>query len=121
MAHPVTDPSVLEPLADPYESRPLSASEDLRLLTIKPGQDDEEIVCDLANAAFGGSPVYEALSCAWGTNQKTHAVRIDRKVLPVTANLHAALRRLRLDARPKRLWVDAIVSIKTTFPYALSR
>jgi hypothetical protein len=48
-----TDSSPLESLACPYEYRTLSASKSLRLLIIKPGQDNEEIVCDLISAAFG--------------------------------------------------------------------
>jgi hypothetical protein len=101
--------SPLEPLAGLYEYQSLSATENLRLLTIKPGQDGDDVCCDLVNTTFGeASPVHDALSYTWGTDQKTRVVHIDGKRLPVTANLFAALRQLRLSTEPRILWVDAI-------------
>ncbi|KAJ4349358.1 uncharacterized protein N0V89_007972 [Didymosphaeria variabile] len=50
-------PNIYEPLDLPHETR---------ILTILPGNDDEEIVCKLSNMKFASCEAYEALSYCWG-------------------------------------------------------
>ncbi|KAF6810077.1 HET domain-containing protein, partial [Colletotrichum musicola] len=52
---------------------------------------------------------YEALSYVWGKSTEGHKINLDgQKVVPVTDNLHAALRRLRRLDEPRTLWVDSL-------------
>ncbi|KAK1760092.1 heterokaryon incompatibility protein-domain-containing protein [Echria macrotheca] len=54
------------------------------------------------------SHLYEALSYAWGSPETTHSLFIDDRVLPITANLHAALMHLRDPHLDRVLWADAV-------------
>jgi len=76
-----------------HKYRPLSNSEDFRLLVIEPGNFDDAVSCNLIHVAFDKKPIYQALSYTWGANIKTHAVKILNNVLPVTANLYYVLKR----------------------------
>ena len=51
---------------------------------------------------------YEALSYAWGTAISPRKALVDGFKLPITKSLHQGLRRLRLDDKPRMLWVDAL-------------
>lgn len=51
---------------------------------------------------------YEAFSYAWGNNEKSEVVIVDKRVLPVTENLHMALQHLRQEDIDRILWVDAV-------------
>lgn len=49
-----------------YPYAPLDANTETRLLTIEPGEWDEDIVCHLAHVSISIGPEYEALSYVWG-------------------------------------------------------
>lgn len=52
---------------------------------------------------------YEALSYVWGQSSENRTITVDGKEgVPVTDNLHAALRRLRRPDRQRILWVDSL-------------
>ncbi|KAH6658526.1 heterokaryon incompatibility protein-domain-containing protein [Truncatella angustata] len=52
---------------------------------------------------------YEALSYVWGDNSKPRYIFCNgEELFPVTQNLYAALRSLRLPQQGRRLWIDAI-------------
>jgi hypothetical protein len=51
---------------------------------------------------------YEALSYCWGSNELSHTIRVNGKILLITSNLFQALRNLRLADRDRILWIDAI-------------
>jgi hypothetical protein len=51
---------------------------------------------------------YEALSYLWGDPTTTFAVVIDERQLPNTRNFKSALQQLRLEKKPRTLWIDAI-------------
>ena len=91
-----------------YHYQPMSEYGDFRLLVIEPGGLNDEISCTLFHTAFQRKPQYRALSYPWGNNNMTHSVRIRNEVLPVTANLHMALKRFRLPDQQLTLWIDAI-------------
>ncbi|KAL3602978.1 hypothetical protein FPOAC2_07295 [Fusarium poae] len=52
--------------------------------------------------------LYEALSYTWGSPDTKHSIWIEGNELPITANCHAALARLRDDCFDRIIWVDAI-------------
>ncbi|KAI0809957.1 HET-domain-containing protein [Xylaria sp. FL0064] len=51
---------------------------------------------------------YDALSYTWGSDEKTHTIRVGDAELPITANLHQALVHLRRRRTPRSIWADAI-------------
>ncbi|KAL2066146.1 hypothetical protein VTL71DRAFT_2217 [Oculimacula yallundae] len=83
----------------------------VRILTLLPGQQDEDIRCRLDDAILSKSSknlTYEALSYTWGSPEDPKRIWVDDKYLFVTRNLADALLHLRLDDNPRILWIDAI-------------
>lgn len=80
----------------------------VRLLTLHPGQFDEDIRCSLHAVSLTSKPQYEALSYVWGDAAETLPVIVDSHEKQVTTNLEAALRHLRWQEKPRILWIDAI-------------
>lgn len=91
-----------------YKYGPLESAENFRLITLKPGKLVDEIQCFLSIVSLSAHPSYDGLSYTWGTNEKTHEIFQEGELVLVTANLHAALRRLRHPHEARTLWVDAI-------------
>ncbi|KAF3048045.1 39S ribosomal protein L33, mitochondrial [Didymella heteroderae] len=90
---------------------------------------DEPITCSLGYSSFqkhdSGHVAYQALSYCWGEASDTTPIRLycpvaknaspdrldtDHTLIQyhVTQNLKAALRSLRLFAKPRTLWIDAV-------------
>jgi hypothetical protein len=53
-------------------------------------------------------PKYTALSYTWGDSPNRRQISVDGKPFSVTENLDAALRHIRHDTKPLKLWIDAI-------------
>ncbi|KAL8652544.1 MAG: hypothetical protein Q9226_004227 [Calogaya cf. arnoldii] len=115
-----------------------SKGQEIRLLTLLPLDYCHNVHVTLKNVALNSPPSYEALSYTWGSAQDTVPILIRNdegfeSVLPesiesstkepgswmqhgasqfstleVTRNLAVALDQLRLDRKPRVLWVDAI-------------
>jgi hypothetical protein len=89
---------------------------EIRLLTICPGIWSDEIHISLNheyNLTGSGWGAYEALSYAWGSSEDMQPVLVEqspvgKNVIQVTQNLAAALRHLRLEDKPRVMWIDAI-------------
>lgn len=92
----------------PYQYNPLSGPGSIRLLILEPANFDDIISCSLSSVLLTACPPYEALSYAWGTSEKSHVVFHGKERIPVTENLHAALKQFRFPDEPRTLWVDAI-------------
>ena len=96
-----------------YTTIDKEASE-IRLMTILPDVFGSEVRITIQNHVFTESqiPVYEALSYAWGSNEKSVMIHIEEtggdRMLAVTSNLAEALQYLRYEDRPRVLWIDAI-------------
>ena len=103
-----------------YESRyqysPLSDG-CIRLLRLLPNRDERAPVqCRLFDYPLldscwegrKGTHMYEALSYVWGSAEKPQHVATDDGHIPVTTNLHMALRRLRDRVLDRIIWIDAI-------------
>jgi len=86
---------------------------EIRLLTLSPGQSDEQLRCSLSTMSLATHPVYNALSYVWGDPVYTgNNLTIDGHPFSITPNLHSALRHLRqasggYDCQVP-LWVDAL-------------
>ncbi|CAG8972515.1 hypothetical protein HYALB_00001207, partial [Hymenoscyphus albidus] len=88
--------------------KPLDSKRDeIRLVTILPGECDDEISCTISHVSLLDSPQYMALSYCWGDARKTEDIYLNNQVFPATANLKAALLRLR-NSEFATWWIDAI-------------
>ncbi|KAK5996951.1 Heterokaryon incompatibility 6-like protein [Cladobotryum mycophilum] len=95
-----------------YRYSPLP-KDSIRLLRLMPHRDKTApIQCTLFDypllASDDDDHLYDALSYVWGSSEKTQSIAIDNYDLPITANLHAALSRLRHGLFERLIWVDAI-------------
>ncbi|RYP14835.1 hypothetical protein DL767_010375 [Monosporascus sp. MG133] len=96
-----------------YRDIPLGKPGSIRLLRLLPHEDENAgIQCQLFEYALQGlgegAHLYEALSYVWGSWSGHRNLSVNGHDIRVTANLHAALLRLR-DRRFERIiWVDAI-------------
>jgi len=91
-----------------YVYRPFQSKNCIRLLQLLPGSRDDPIQGSLLFASFDSNPDYEALSYAWGSSDMHYHICTDDGTIPVTASVHSALTRLRLQDRIRMLWIDAL-------------
>lgn len=98
-----------------YEYTNLTASNSIRILTLRPGSRKKanEIVCELVEKNLKDvKGQYEALSWAWGTDPWDKKIRIRTEpsdaFLKVPQSLVSALSALRDRKKPRALWIDAI-------------
>lgn len=102
-------PKLLDDATSPLPYRQLDLkSRQIRILHLLPGNREDPIRCMLDTALLDDSPVYEALSYAWGDPLDCHFIELDGRRKSVTVNLYHALRRLRYPGCERRLWVDAL-------------
>ncbi|KAI1818615.1 hypothetical protein GGS20DRAFT_195870 [Poronia punctata] len=82
----------------------------IRLVTLLPGESAEPVHCQLYEKRLTPTLSYKALSYSWHDGDKAPDVPIICNSNPVyvSANLHAALRRLRSPLCPLAIWIDAI-------------
>lgn len=84
---------------------------EIRILDILPSGADgthEPIRCSIRTAELADKPTYEAMSYRWGDPNDTVSITVDDKPTFVTANLHAALCRVRLEDQVRSVWIDQL-------------
>ena len=92
-----------------YPGQPLQEIDDqIRLLTLHPGQWHDPIHCSLRNGVRKDIEQAEALSYAWGQPPATRMIWINDLEFAVRDNLQSALQQLRLSDQIRTLWVDAL-------------
>src|ERR1700761_7326922 len=89
-----------EPLPDPRKF--------IRLLQIQPGQEDDEIVCELHAFKVDEAPEYVAISYTWGDSTPTRIVTINGEAINVRMNCYDALWQARHHNLSSYHWLDAI-------------
>jgi Heterokaryon incompatibility protein (HET) len=77
-------------------------------LKILPGEDGEQIACELQVVSLNNDPYYEALSYTWGTLVLDKQIVVRGSTFPITANLESALRNLRHASDSRLIWADLI-------------
>lgn len=68
----------------------------------------EEISCHLITVSLEDSPQFEALSYVWGDANDTLSIQLKGDFFPVTRNLEAAIRRLRMKTEERVIWIDQL-------------
>lgn len=120
-----------------YHYSPLQPGRDeIRLVKLQPGPATANLEIEIFHAKLSSSPTYEALSCVWGSQDRTNIAFVleqvdqppgpsqtnwgqprrsqmdvnskSRLALPITRNLAIALRHLKCPASARVLWIDAI-------------
>lgn len=92
-----------------YQYTPLDrGSREIRLITILPGDVENELYCECFHTKLEDAPDYECLSYAWGAPDLARTILIDGCTLHITANLEVALRHLRYASDKRVMWIDAI-------------
>jgi len=89
---------------DPYPRTELSASSNSDQAKTKQAQ----IAFKLKETSIDNPRSYEALSYTWDSQACDRPVRCGGKLLYITLNAEAALRRLRLRDKARYIWIDAI-------------
>lgn len=112
-------PSKPPPSGDAYHYNSIDAGVFRVLLLLEADNFDDDLECaileELLSDIDGNEKAYTALSYAWGLERDTHRLYIDDKFVLIGANLNSALRHLRRQDRPLRLWVDALCINQTDF------
>jgi len=80
----------------------------IQIARLFPGKPTDELNISLHNVELLRAPDYEALSYEWGTRKGEEFVCCEGGNVPITANLLAALKKLRLRSESRYLWMDAI-------------
>ncbi|KAI0599291.1 heterokaryon incompatibility protein-domain-containing protein [Biscogniauxia sp. FL1348] len=89
--------------------RPFGNDTDIRIITLLPNSEfNAPIECQLEHVTLEPGVGYEAISYTWGDPKITEPIFLDGQSYPVTVNICTALRYLRLEDSPRRLWVDSI-------------
>jgi hypothetical protein len=97
-----------------YRYKPLrhGLGHEIRLIVLFAGQPSDDLFCDIATVNLIDRPSYEAVSYTWANHKGdvslTSEIRCHGSKIAITKNCEAALRRLRLQGRNRRLWVDAV-------------
>lgn len=109
-----------EPVQQLEPKTPYSALEvnhlEIRLLSLAPGEFDDDLVITLRVVRLGTRPKYDALSYAWETGDSLRKASVNGVPMSVGKNLDSGLRHLRHShAEPKLIWIDAICINQTDF------
>jgi Heterokaryon incompatibility protein (HET) len=102
-----------ENTAHNYPYQPMdNARKDVRIVTIHPGRFDDPIECDLESVhleeKFGTCSIQEALSYVWGDPKILLPITLGGQSVSITVNLKSALRHLRYNDKPRKMWIDAL-------------
>ncbi|KAF2108925.1 heterokaryon incompatibility protein-domain-containing protein [Lophiotrema nucula] len=82
---------------------------EIRVLELNPASDTEDAIrCNLKTVPLAKEPEYFALSYVWGDSYGQQSISVNGTPFQATRNLCTALRRMRNDAFPVTLWIDAI-------------
>lgn len=91
-----------------YRYTAISPQDEIRCLTLEPGQDDEPLLGSIKIYKFTEKPEYEAISYAWGEPLFQSELVCDGRRIPITTTLRDSLRQCRLTNEPRVLWADSI-------------
>ncbi|KXX78121.1 Heterokaryon incompatibility protein 6, OR allele [Madurella mycetomatis] len=91
-----------------YRYKPLKGFRDVRLFELFPENEGNSLRGAIKEMPLDSCGRYRALSYRWGSELKPYHIETEQGLLPVTASLYAALKRLESPSQSVMLWVDAI-------------
>ena len=82
----------------------------IRLLTVTPGDPDDQIQCQLTHADLDERPSFIALSYTWDQGGGHDEIECGGRTIQIGRNLRKFLHRFRIwdEGRGSRLWIDAL-------------
>jgi len=96
-------------MGDPYASCPVDRkSREIRLLKLRPGNDEGVIRCDMQTYRPHSCPPYTALSYTWGADIIHTNIEINGVEFPVRENLWDFLHQQLLQSNHGPFWMDAL-------------
>ncbi|KAL8888776.1 MAG: hypothetical protein Q9215_003839 [Flavoplaca cf. flavocitrina] len=105
-------PKVADTAYEYIYQRMEDARRDVRIVTIQSGEFNDPIACDLETVRLedssGTSSITQALSYVWGNPEIRLPIKLGKRSVSITVNLESALRHLRYEDRPRRMWIDAL-------------
>jgi hypothetical protein len=112
----IQDPTAADPDDKPISTTGIFAYSQLskddleiRLLELLPGSQNDPIECTLSTTTLQNKSSFEALSYTWGNPQGPQgSITVDGVQMLVSQNLFDALFHLRVNTKPRTLWIDAI-------------
>ncbi|RKU47064.1 hypothetical protein DL546_009005 [Coniochaeta pulveracea] len=112
----------MEAARSSYPYQPLTEPHSIRLLILQPNPDHE---ADLYGSLLHSTleecdedlvESYTALSYVWGDASQIATVHLAGRAVKITATLGAALRDMRDETRPRRIWADALCIDQSNIP-----
>jgi hypothetical protein len=91
-----------------YQYTPLFGSDSIRILSLLPRMQGNDIKVRIHHKKVSSLRICETLSYEWGEPTRTKHIFCENRVLMVTTNLLAALKRLRQPRKERLLWIDAV-------------
>ena len=91
-----------------YQIDPLGGSRIIRLITLRPGNWEEEVSISVDHTSLDQIPEYEALSCFLGSQHMPNQIKCGNDYLDIGAGLEDALRHLRKEDSIRTFWVDTL-------------
>lgn len=89
-----------------YDSLP-ATNGFFRYLILTAGCNNEPLACDIHTSRIDDVD-YEAISYVWGSEDQPETLLCCGRVMQITTNLYAALKRLRYADKDRVLWADSI-------------
>lgn len=91
-----------------YRYAPLKDNE-IRLIELRPRCKGPELFASLQHITVDeAAGTYDALSYTWGTTLASDVLLCGDSYVEITTNLYSALSTLRLESKPRLLWIDAV-------------
>jgi len=88
---------------------PLPQGDYLRLIVLHPGNNDDEIECELEIETHRcAKDRYAAMSYVWGDPRDTVDILCNQRIVPITRSRQGALRQFRHPRTTRTLWSDAL-------------
>lgn len=99
---------LISPILPRYKYEPLPTTSSFRYFELLPGTGNDKIRVRLHLADWNDSPLYDAISYAWGEPEDKVPIMVRAGVIKIPRNLLHGLKHLRLPKRSRFLWADAI-------------
>ena len=86
----------------------VSHANEIRLLSLLPGQSSGQVRCTLYVVDLSNAPPFDALSYTWGDPNITKSIQVNDSAFQATTNLEAFLRQRQTEHEQRPLWIDAV-------------